>query len=266
MRISAPTSRLNGSREGLGVDAQRLLVDLAVDRRRALADAAWVDADDVEVLVERGPGGRPSASKVRRRAARPAEVEEQRADPVRWSVAGDLATKTSSCGPVPRAAVARAAPWRSRTARCLRHRSSSSRAAGPGRRSPTPPRRRTSAPAPRFPQKDDRSVALRSCSPEVDSPEQSLPHGERGDRCQAGSTSASARRPITPGTGAARGRGTKSLLELTFAERAAPAVGVAHDDASVVPLEHANRALATCPTPRRIPQPRLHFRLARPTV
>ena len=62
-----------------------LLVDVAVDRGRALADPARVEAHDVEALVERAPvARRPDLLEVvHRRPARAAEVEEERADPVR---------------------------------------------------------------------------------------------------------------------------------------------------------------------------------------
>ena len=45
----------------------------------------------------------------------------------------------------------------------------------------------------------------------------------------------------------AAGGEAKSLHKLMFRERPAPAVGVPYDDAPVMPLEHADRALAACP-------------------
>jgi hypothetical protein len=72
-------------RERLRARALGLLVDLAVDRRRALADAARVEADDVEALVERveQPLAGRGLQVVDLGAAGAAEVEEQRADAMR---------------------------------------------------------------------------------------------------------------------------------------------------------------------------------------
>ena len=105
--------------EGLRVHAALLLVDVAVDRRRALADAARIEAHDVEALVERAPvaGGSDLLEVVHRRAARTAEVEEERADAVARSAA---ARAPPSRGPgVHAGGRSRAAgpPWRTRWSR-----------------------------------------------------------------------------------------------------------------------------------------------------
>ena len=69
-------------RERLRVQALGLLVDLAVDRRRALADAARVEADDVEPLTE--PWGEHVGRQLHHLGAgtsRAAAVEHHGADP-----------------------------------------------------------------------------------------------------------------------------------------------------------------------------------------
>ena len=71
-----------GRRERRRVDAVRLLIDLAVDRRRALGGAARIEGDDVEVLVERGEQVGVALGELDRAAARAAGVGEQRADTV----------------------------------------------------------------------------------------------------------------------------------------------------------------------------------------
>ena len=69
---------------GWALRPERLLVGLAVDRRLALADSARIHGDDVEAPVEDRELARPAGLEgVRRGRARPAEVDEQRADPVR---------------------------------------------------------------------------------------------------------------------------------------------------------------------------------------
>src|SRR5262249_35049840 len=85
--------------ERLRVDALRLLVRLAVDRGRALADAARIERDDVEVLDQRMPqraraedlqvvdGGAPGPPKLKKSA------------PSRVPAAGTRATAMCPCGP-----------------------------------------------------------------------------------------------------------------------------------------------------------------------
>ena len=70
--------------ERLGVNPLRLLVRPAVDRRLALADAARVHPDQIEALVERREAvGAEGLEEIGDRGAGPAEVQKQRADPVR---------------------------------------------------------------------------------------------------------------------------------------------------------------------------------------
>ena len=77
-------------RERLGGRALRLLVDLAVDRSRALAGAARVEAHDVVLLVEGiEQGAAAQLQEVDLRATRSAEVEDQRTDPVRLVLGRD---------------------------------------------------------------------------------------------------------------------------------------------------------------------------------
>ena len=91
-RDQVPDLRVEGRGERLGVDPLFLLVDGAVDRRLAPADAAGIHGDDVEAGVQRGQQlGGERLEVLDGRAAGAAEVEEQRADPVPWSVAGDRA-------------------------------------------------------------------------------------------------------------------------------------------------------------------------------
>ena len=73
-----------GRDERLRVEAVRLLVHGAVDRRRALADAARVEGDEVEVVVDRAEQERADRlSRVDRGAAGAAVVDEERARAVR---------------------------------------------------------------------------------------------------------------------------------------------------------------------------------------
>ena len=77
---SAGTSRLR-RRERLRVQADRLLVGLAVDRGHALADAARIEGDDVEAVAERGEEVDAECLEIADRSRpRATEVEEQRAD------------------------------------------------------------------------------------------------------------------------------------------------------------------------------------------
>jgi hypothetical protein len=72
-----------GRRERVRVDALGLLIDLAVDRRRALAGPARVHRNDVEALVEAGAVGLAAELEaISGAGARASEVDEQRADPV----------------------------------------------------------------------------------------------------------------------------------------------------------------------------------------
>ena len=77
--------QIERGRERLGGRALRLLVDLAVDRARALAGPARVEAHDVVLLVEgiEKKGAPAELQEVDLRTARSAEVEDQRADLVR---------------------------------------------------------------------------------------------------------------------------------------------------------------------------------------
>ena len=73
-----------GAREGLGVDPQLLGVGIAVEGRAARPDAARVDADDVEAPARCSArtGRRRAAHELHAGAARPAGMDEQRADAV----------------------------------------------------------------------------------------------------------------------------------------------------------------------------------------